>query len=263
MQGKPIEGFENEYFITESGKIIDLETSKNKIFYYRGNEIKPRVDLYKNGILEMSTLVEDIVSHHFFGKFVNGYYKLNFKDNDKTNLSLSNLIITTKDKYITKKQIKKPNKIYELTLNGPILINHDEIEEVKRINYENSIKREKEKVHVRNDKRKNKYVKKLPAKDTPEYHARLLIQKENDFILSKIKEFNNIALRDNVKSFITYDNLKERLISNNYCCEVSNIPLTFDRGKDNTAKIKRLGSKNNHNDITLDTITITAKRIPL
>jgi hypothetical protein len=259
MQGKPIEGFENEYFITESGQIIDLETGKNKIFYNRGNEIKPRVDLYKNGALEITMLVEDIVAHHFFGKFVNGYYTLKFKDNDKTNLSLSNLTIITNDKYVTKKQIKKPNKIYELTIDGPILINHDEIEEIKRINRENTIEREKQRLHLKN----YYYIKKLPTKGTPEYHAKLLKQKENEFITSKIKEFNNIALRDNVKSFITYDDIKERLISNNYCCEVSNIPLTFDRGKDNTVKIKRLGSKNNHNDITLDTIAITAKRIPL
>ena len=256
MQGKPIEGFEEDYYITENGDIIDLETGKLKTYYVRGNEIKPRVDLYKEGVLELSMYVEDIMLIHFFGKCNKIYYTINYKDCDVTNLSLSNLEILSNDNYVTTQQIKKPKKIYELTINGPVVVNQSEIDEVIRINHQNSLEREME----RNKNRIRNYQKKLPAKGTPEYEERRLKLLEDEFLKSKVKQLEEMALRDGVKCTITYKNLKKRLKDWNYCCEISRVPLTFERKKDNTMTIKRIGDRFKE-DITLDTINILAKRV--
>lgn len=254
MQGKLIQGFENDYYITENGDIIDLETGKLKRYYVRGNELKPRVDLYREGILEVSMYVEDIMIIHFFGKYNKIYYTLNYIDGDVTNLSLSNLEITSNDNYVTTQQIKKPKKIYELTINGPVVVNQSEINEVIKLNHQNSLEREKQ----RKRKRKSNYVKKLPQKDTPEYNMRKLKQMEEGYIKDKLKELTNMSVRDNVKCLISYEDLKKRFISQNYCCEITKTPLTFERKKDNTIVVKRIGFKDE--DITLDTIMVIAKR---
>lgn len=138
MQGKPIQGFENDYFITEGGDIIDLDTGKIKPHYVRGNETRPRVDLYKEGMLLFSIYVIDIMCMHFFGKFTKTYYTVNYKDNDCGNLSLSNLEIISNDNYVTTQQIKKPKKIYDMTVNGPVIRNIDEINQIRELNFENS-----------------------------------------------------------------------------------------------------------------------------
>jgi hypothetical protein len=253
MQGKPIQGFEEDYYITENGDIIDLQTGKLKSYYIRGNETKPRVDLYKEGILQLSMYVEDVLVMHFFGKFPKGYYTLKYKDNDVTNLSLSNLEIGTRDNYETKVSIKKPNKIYELTVDGPVLVNREQIEEVKRINYERSMERERKRV------RKDRYVKKIPAKDTPEYQQRKMKQMEEDYIKSKVKQLEEMSIRDGVKCTVTYEDLKGRINQLNYACEITRVPLTFERKKDNTISVKRIGGR--YEDITLDNIMVMAKRV--
>jgi len=253
MKGKPIQGFEEDYYITENGDIIDLQTGKLKTYYVRGNDIKPRVDLYKEGTLELSMYVEDILTIHFFGKIVKGYYTLKYKDDDVTNLCLSNFEIGTRDNYETKVSIKKPNKIYELTVDGPVLVNREQIEEVKRINYERSMERERKRV------RKDRYVKKIPAKDTTEYHQRKMKQIEEEYIKSKVKQLEEISIRDGVKCTVTYEDLKGRLSQLNYTCEISRVPLTFERNKDNTISVKRIGGR--YEDITLDNIIVKTKRV--
>lgn len=254
MQGKPIQGFENDYFITEGGDIIDLDTGKLKTYYLRGNEDKPRVDLYKNGTLGVSMYVEDIMCVHFFGKLTNTYYTLKYKDNDCANLSLSNLEISTNDPYVTTQQIKKPKKIYKLTVNGPVVINQDVINEVIKLNHQNSLERE----HLRERKRKINYVKKLPAKGTSEYHERKMKQLQEDYIKSKIRQLEDMSIRDGVKCCVSYKELKDRLKDCNYSCEITRVSLSFERKKDNTITIKRIGDRNKN--ITLDTIIVIAKR---
>jgi hypothetical protein len=101
------------------------------------------VDLYKNGRLEISMYVEDLICETLFGKIAKVYYKLKFRDGDETNLSLSNIEIYANDSYETKIQIKKPKKIYHLTIDGSVVINQNEIDEVIELNTKNSLEREK------------------------------------------------------------------------------------------------------------------------
>lgn len=143
MQNKPIPDFENDYCLTDDGMVVDLQTGKFKKYYFRGNDTKPRVDLYKNGRLEISMYVEDLICETLFGKIAKGYYKLKFRDEDETNLSLSNIEIYANDPYETKIQIKKPKKIYHLTIDGSVVINQNEIDEVIELNTKNSLEREK------------------------------------------------------------------------------------------------------------------------
>jgi hypothetical protein len=206
MKGKPIQGFEEDYYITENGDIIDLQTGKLKTYYVRGNDIKPRVDLYKEGTLELSMYVEDILTIHFFGKIVKGYYTLKYKDDDVTNLCLSNFEIGTRNRVV-----------------------------------------------------KNRYVKKIPAKGTTEYHQRKMKQIEEEYIKSKVKQLEEMSIRDGVKCTVTYEDLKGRLSQLNYTCEISRVPLTFERKKDNTISVKRIGGR--YMDITLDNIIVKAKRV--
>lgn len=143
MQNKPIPDFENDYCLTDDGMVVDLQTGKFKKYYFRGNDTKPIVDLYKNGRLEISTYVEDLICKTLFGKIAKGYYKLKFRDGDETNLSLSNIEIYANDPYETKIQIKKPKKIYHLTIDGSVVINQNEINEVIALNTKNSLEKEK------------------------------------------------------------------------------------------------------------------------
>ena len=138
MQTKPILDFENDYCLTENGEIMDLQTGKFKKYYFRGNEKKPRVDLYKNGILEVSMYVEDIIREILFDKTSKEYYKFNYKDNDVSNLSLNNIEIIINDKYVTKQQIKKPKKVFNISLSGALVKNTDEINKVREINFQNT-----------------------------------------------------------------------------------------------------------------------------
>lgn len=207
MQGKPIQGFEEDYYITENGDIIDLDTGKLKSYYIIGNERKPRVDLYKEGIPQLSMYVVDVLVIHFFGKFPQGYYTVKYKDNDVTNLSLSNLEIITKNRH----------------------------------------------------KIKSNYVKKLPLKGTVEYRERKMKQLEEEYVKYKINQLEIISVRDNIKCTVTYEGLKDRFKECNYRCEISGTPLTFERNKDDSAHVKRIGGR--YEDITFDNIIIRTKRM--
>lgn len=249
MRNKPIPDFENDYCLTDDGMVVDLQTGKFKKYYFRGNDTKPRVDLYKNGRLEISIYVEDLICETLFGKIAKGYYKLKFKDGDKTNLSLNNIEIYANDLYETKVQIKKPKKIYHLTIDGPAVINQNEIDEVIELNTNNSLEKEK--------MRRNR-TKKIPHKDTPEYELYKLTLLERGYVKYKICELNKVSLKNNVNCTLTYEIIRNKLISINYCCELTNTPLTFEKKKNNTITIKAIGKKDE--DITIDNIIITAKR---
>lgn len=253
MQGKPIQGFENEYYITENGDIIDLETGKFKTFYVRGNEIKPRVDLYKDGFLELSVYVEDIMCNQFFGKMAKGYYMLKYKDGDPTNISLSNLDIESRDNYVPKISIKKPKKKFELTVNGPVVLNQDEIDEVKNINYIRSLNRTSGRRSGRN------YIRKNPIKGSPEHTEKIKQQRIGQFIRDKVKQFEEMSIRDNVKCNITVNDIMEKIKSVDYKCEVTNIPLTFERKKPNTVKIVVMRSRDQ--DLTVEGLCVMASKL--
>jgi hypothetical protein len=154
---------------------------------------------------------------------------------------------------VTKQQIKKPKKIYELTVNGPVVVNQGDIDEIIKLNHQNSLERESQRIRNWN------YVKKLPLKGTPEYHERKMKQLEEEYIKSKVKQLKEMSVRDSVKCTVTYMDLKNRLKEWNYSCEISRVPLTFERKKDNSVTIKRIGGR--YEDITLDTIMVIAKRV--
>lgn len=98
METKEIIDFENEYYITPEGKIFHAFTENEKITYpvtFLG-VTKPKVDLYKNGILETSMFVDELMYIHFisldhtFNK--SSGLKLNHIDGDNFNNDISNIL---------------------------------------------------------------------------------------------------------------------------------------------------------------------------
>lgn len=144
MRGKLINNFEEEYYITENGDIIDMVTGNIKICYFRGNEKKPRVDLYKDGYLSLSILIEDIIFFIFTDSItVKEKYYIIYKDNNPSNVSFNNLQLVSKAYYDPKTKIKTPPAVYDITMDGLVLLNHEAIDEIVKLNKKNSEEKKK------------------------------------------------------------------------------------------------------------------------
>ena len=248
MEIKPIEGFENDYAVSSNGTILDLVTNKIKVTYKRGNELKPRVDLYKNGELIISMYVIDIVIFHYVGRLTNTYYEITYKDGNYENCSIDNLVATQKNTYIPKKQIKKPFKKWELSTNGLVLINGDEIKEV--------INENGERTKIRQSIKK-KLSRKIPVKGTPEREEHDEMMKGKKIIGGMLDCLKSKSERIGVNFNLTYDTIMNVYMEQKGLCVLTEIPLTLERKKNNTLKILVV---NKNEDITKENILLIARK---
>ena len=248
MEIKPIEGFDNDYGVTPDGKIVDLVTNKVKVTYKRGNELKPRVDLYKDGELIISMYVIDIVVFHYVGRLTNTYYEITYKDGNYDNCSIDNLVATQKNHYIPKKQIKKPFKKWELSTNGLVLINGDEIKEVINENSERSKIRQST---------KKRLDRKIPVKGTPERKEHDEKMKHKQVISKMLNCLKSKSERIGVNFNLTYDTIMDVYMKQKGLCVLTETPLTLERKKNNSLKILVV---NKNEDITKENILLIVRK---
>lgn len=248
METKPIEGFEDGYVVSSDGKIIDLITNKVKITYKRGNELKPRVDLYKNGELVISMYVVDIVVFHYVGKLPSTQYSVTHRDGDHDNCSINNLEIITRNYYVPTKQIKKPFKKWELSVNGPILINGDEIKDV--------ITKNSERAKLRQSIKK-KLNRKIPVRGTPERESHDERIRNREIINGMLDYLKVKSEKMGVNFNLTYDTIMDMYMEQKGLCAVTETPLTLERKKNNTLKIIVVNKKE---DFTKDNILLIARK---
>lgn len=157
---KPIKDFEQDYALTDRGEVIDIHTGKVKLTHFRGSMSEPRVDLYKDGVLLLNIRVIELIVKQYSEVGGISHYDITYLDGDDTNLSFDNLQITNKpNSYVPKISIPKPQKVYGLTIEGLYVKNQSDIDQIRRINYESSIERQK----LNNLKSTKKYQKFLKS----------------------------------------------------------------------------------------------------
>jgi hypothetical protein len=141
---KPIKDFEQDYALTDKGEVIDIHTGKVKLTHVRGSIPEPRVDLYKDGVLLLNIRVIELIIKQYSEVGGISHYDITYFDGDPSNLSFDNLQITNKpNSYVPKISVSKPQKVMGLTMEGFYIKNQSDIDQIRRINFESSIERQK------------------------------------------------------------------------------------------------------------------------
>lgn len=226
MEIKPIVNFENDYYITSEGNVIDAKTNKVKLTYCRNNYKYRYVDLYKDGRLTISMKIIDIVLYHFFGGF-KYLCNVTYKDDDETNCNVNNIIINTSSKYYVTKRIKKDSPIY--------------LKEKER--------KYRERLQAK---------RKLPQKGTSEYNIWQHKIVENRYIHHQIAACKYQAKKHNLPIKLTVKLIRKILEEQNYQCKFTgeSIGLT---SKDSNAL--RLFCNDNIKGFVDGNISIISKKI--
>lgn len=223
----PITDFENEYAITDEGKVLDLYDNSEKVSYliksFKLNQ--PAVDLYKNGEFIITVTLKELVIKHFFNANVTNFKEIRFIDGNKDNLSPYNMETHgVPSTYVNKKLgLIKPPQIYRYNENGKYLVNQEEMDQYDELCRLRSL--ELSKIRKKEYKVKNR---KIPLHGTPEREVweekRKLKQIEKAIktsIETRFKNYSEYCSTYNQPFDLTEEDIHEQYDRQNGICVIS------------------------------------------